>query len=124
MFYLIWPWYYFRGMWSYRTKNPTTRDAIVETVCNEADEFFVAVHAGDLWDMFDEGFDVLHSLLLLWAWDVGTFFRLPFFCILYLMVILPVLAVPTAVKHARRMRTHGCVRNRHHCAQRYHACAS
>lgn len=106
MFYLIWPWYYFRGMWSYRIKNHALRDAIIETVCNEADEFFVAIHAGNVWDVFDGGFDVLHSLLLLWAWDVGTFLRLPLSLFFYLTVILSVLAVPAAVKHARRMRAH------------------
>lgn len=122
MFLLSWSWYYIRGMWRYRTDNATTRSAIVQTVCDETGELLEAIHSGTMWDVIDEGFDVLHSLLLLLAWDISCFIGLSSVYTKMLMVCFPLLAVPTAMKHARRVKSHNCVRNRHHCLAKNHNC--
>lgn len=122
MFFLTWPWYYITGMWRYRTDNHTSREAILGAVYSETAELLDAIHTGTTWEVLDEGCDVLHSLLLLWAWDFANILGLGTGCTKVLMVCLPIFAVSTAMKHAKRVKSHNCVRNLHHCHKRNHNC--
>merc|ERR1711964_661868 len=107
---------YIRGMDEYHTNNPPTIHDQWSAWTDELTEFVEAVMHLDAPESYKESMDSLHSFLRLVLFLVSSIPLVGRWLHAFISW-LPLLAWPTAKKHALRWQKHGCIRSERNCAK-------
>lgn len=113
---------YGTAMRRYDELNPPSWTEQGSAFVAEAQEFIEAMQGCDFAEASSEFFDCMHSLM---RFLVVCIRSIPWIgtTLYYFAVWLPVLAFPTALKHARRYAKHQCIRSSRHCLMGDHVCS-
>lgn len=112
--YLIWPYYYVRGMMEYDYYNPVTLKNLEQAVHDEKNEYFEAKNVSE---KILEGFDVIHTMIRLYSYKFGI-------SSFFVKILCCIFSPCTSMKHGLRYANHGCIRNHPHCLAKKHNCCS